>query len=541
MGAFVYFFALLVAAHFVFDPRAMDVSSQPRLLFLSASTICFLACALFFRWHREWNFSVLRDPVILSYAALFAFAALSLCFAVNPTAGVSDLARTAVFLTVLCLSAVLLRSYPGWQEFALQLFVVVGLLCAGIAWIEMWSKWGWGMHPRAKMERVMGLMSNANLHASFLALLLPMTVCASVLLRRSWQILAAIASVALFLMLVFMQTRAVYVGLFFACMAALLGIVCYRRQLGISARALRVLLAASAAALLMGAAFVAVVPEHPVAARVRAIFAGDAGFGAGARTVVWKSTWQMALDHLLTGVGAGNFGVMVHRYYDIHDPALAGVESNWLEPHNDFLWVFAEKGLFGLLCLLAAFFYALFNLCRAAARGASHNNVVIALFSICALVCYAAVSFFDFPLSRPGHQAVLAFYLAVSVALSPRWEITAPSLFVGNRRGILIFAALLCLFAAAHAFAVLRQEWFVRIARQEMVDENWEEVVTNARRAKVPWNQLDPLGVPVVFLEGLGHLMSARSAEAAACFAEAEKQSPYRDYIKHNADVLRAR
>jgi len=446
-----------------------------------------------------------------------------------------------VSFVLLSLTCLLLPAWPGWLRAVLRLLVVLGLLCAAMAWGEMWAKWGWGIHPRAQMERVMGLMANVNLHASFLALILPMNVCAALLLRGVWRGLAVLAAVALALMLVLMQTRAVYVGLAVAALPTLVLVWHYSARFGLSRRAGRMLVLAVAAVALAGAIFVAVVPAHPVADRVRTLLAGDRAFAAGARTVVWDATLRMAHDHLLAGVGAGNFGVQIHRYYDIHDPALQDVESNWLEPHNDFLWVLAEKGLPGLFCYVAVFAVAFFHLWRVIAGDGRRDAAIAALGTLFALLAYAVASFFDFPLSRPGHQAIVVFLLGMSVVLartsSARTAERKP--WPPAARGTaLVVAAGLCLLAAIHAAAVLRQDWFVKIARQEMIDENWEELVAHARRARVPWSQLDALGVPVVFLEGLGHLLSARQAEATACFVEASRQSPYRDYLQHNAAVL---
>jgi len=65
LAAGIFFALVLVAVHFIVDPRAMDFTGSPRLLALAVFALCFLAGTLAFQWDKAWDFSVLRDPVVV--------------------------------------------------------------------------------------------------------------------------------------------------------------------------------------------------------------------------------------------------------------------------------------------------------------------------------------------------------------------------------------------------------------------------------------------------------------------------------------------
>ncbi|HPS55230.1 MAG TPA: O-antigen ligase family protein [Sedimentisphaerales bacterium] len=61
----------------------------------------------------------------------------------------------------------------------------------------------------------------------------------------------------------------------------------------------------------------------------------------------WKSTVQMAVDHLLIGVGPGNFGSYYTQY------KIPAALETVADPHNFILSILTQFGIFGLLAFLA--------------------------------------------------------------------------------------------------------------------------------------------------------------------------------------------
>jgi O-antigen ligase len=68
---------------------------------------------------------------------------------------------------------------------------------------------------------------------------------------------------------------------------------------------------------------------------------------AAGRIKAWKGATRMAIDHPLTGVGAGQFPAMYGRHYREEG------SGRWLNAHSMYFLVLGELGLPGIVVLLA--------------------------------------------------------------------------------------------------------------------------------------------------------------------------------------------
>ena len=561
----LFFGFLLVGLNCIADRGIFDMSLVPRLqalLLFLAVTVAALAVP---GAARGLDWSVLRSPLVLWFGAYAAISCLSLLVAINATAGFTDVFKTLATLLVLCLSCLLLPAVPDWPRQLTKVVLPAAFIQGGIGIQQMVTQHGLGLHGRRAMESVDGLMSNVNLYANFLNLLLPLCLCGAVILRGAWRAAAAVAAVMLAAMVVLLQSRAAYVGLAGGTAVAVLAACGCSRQLGLSRGVRSAILAAFLAGVCGAVGFVATSgDDNPIAGRVRSIFAGAAAPadtpvavpGEGGRLMIWGITARMIKDHPLLGVGAGNFTIRLHEYHGDDDADFSRITDNWLQPHNDFLWVWAEKGVFGLIAFAAIFWCALSSI-RTILRGdPAADDAWLAVFALMGIVAYAITSCFDFPLERIDHQVYLAVYLAAvtvlrhaalrhaAVAGSARpVEAHAPGPFHGKAWWPLavVSAVLVVLgLGVAYSVAAIRQERFMLLARQALHEQDWESAVGHARTAATPWKTLDPVATPVAFVEGMGHLRLGRIPAAIECLERARADNPNRMYTINNLGIIYA-
>lgn len=74
-----------------------------------------------------------------------------------------------------------------------------------------------------------------------------------------------------------------------------------------------------------------------------------------ARVSLWNSTFQMARDNPVLGVGAGNFKIAYPLYRSPKESEIIPKGVKYSKAHNDFLQVWAEMGTLGLICFFAIF------------------------------------------------------------------------------------------------------------------------------------------------------------------------------------------
>jgi O-antigen ligase len=546
----VFFGFMLVALHLVRDPTTFDKTLVPRLLALAVFLLALLPAVPWLTARTQLDAAVLRDPIVLCSAAYAAITTLSLAFAVNVTAGFTDVFKTLAAGLVLGLSALLLPIVPRWQERLVKLFVVAAAISATIGWATTIRLHGIGLHDRSAMETVAGLMSSVNLYAHYLDLLLPMCLVGVVILRGAWRLAAAVISAFVAAMLVLLQTRSAYVGLTAGLAAGICAAVAFAGPLGLSKRMRNALVSLFLGGLGAVGTFVVTAPDtNPFARRVRSIVVEPQGPAArpreGGRLVIWDLTRRMIADHPLTGVGAGNFTIQLHEYFDADFQFARIHTTNWTQPHNDLLWVWAEKGVVGLAAFVGIFGAALAAIRSILTSGPTRADAWLAVGILVSLVASMVGSLFDFPLERVSHQVTLAVLLATVVVMR-RQALRAsdpPERPTPRRvpwRFILPPALAMLGLAATYAVAARRQEQAVVRAMLAEDAGDWQGVIDNARRAATPWRTLDPVSMPVVFREGMAHLHLGRKAEALACLEQARRENPNRMQILNNLGVLYA-
>ncbi|KKN74428.1 hypothetical protein LCGC14_0390480 [marine sediment metagenome] len=117
----------------------------------------------------------------------------------------------------------------------------------------------------------------------------------------------------------------------------------------------------------------------------------------------WRETLRMTEDNFM--VGAGNWKIAVNDYaYNLKASPEAGMTQFFKSPHNDYLWVLAEKSIFGLFFYIAIFALGLFYAYKS-------RNV----FIFAGLAGYMTIAFFSFPQERPFPSMFLVLLLALAV------------------------------------------------------------------------------------------------------------------------------
>jgi hypothetical protein len=261
--------------------------------------------------------------------------------------------------------------------------------------------------------------------------------------------------------------------------------------------------------------------------------------------MIWGITRQMIADHWLTGVGAGNFTVRLHEYFGGDDLDFSNVATNWIQPHNDFLWVFSEKGILGFAAFAGIFFFAFASLRTILRSQCTRQDAWFALFMLMGLVAYTLSSCFDFPLERINHQVWLAVLLAAilvtkhSVA-APAPAPDRPAVWALPWRVALPPALVALGFGVAYALAALSQERHMVLSRRAIRDKQWQGVVDEARLATTPWKTLDAFVTPIAYLEAVGQIKLGSLPAATACLERARRDNPNRMYVINDLGVLYA-
>ncbi len=538
-GAFLSFLLCILAL--VRDPTALDSGQVYRLMVLNVGLFVALQVILFTPFRRELNWDSLANPVVLAYAGYVVAVWLSLLVALNPSAGLLDACRSMAVLVVLCLCLVMFAASPEWRLWLARSATLAGLVCGMVGLFQCYQCAVWNAPTRRWLQGITGLMGNVNLYAGYLLLLLPFCLASVVLLRGVWRWGAILATINSFFLIVLLQGRSVWMGM--AAIVAFFALaIFFRPQLfgfGTKTRFL-VFSAVVVSAVALTLFFKFSPPENPVASRMRAVFSEDVRIADGGRLMIWRETLRMFADHFPFGVGAGNFTLHLQGYRKEGRLDFSQVDSRWNQPHNDYLWILAEKGILGFLGFLLALILAAMNGVRTIFRARSLGESWITAAALAALVGYLVDSFFSFPLDRVNHQSALGVILA---ALATRPADQKIQDFTKRDFRIPIIGAIastmLGIGITISAISLI-QEHHVALAREAMSRGHWNTMLKHARLARTPLRNLDAYAVPVSFLEGFAVMKKGSYDEAMSLFELADRENPDRFYILNNLAVVYA-
>jgi O-antigen ligase len=131
-----------------------------------------------------------------------------------------------------------------------------------------------------------------------------------------------------------------------------------------------------------------------------------------ARVYLWSSTFQMARDNPILGVGAGNFKVAYPLYRSSKESETIPKGVKYSQAHNDFLEVWAETGTLGLICFLGILFSLMpFILHPLAQRDGPASHLCLGL--CCGLIILLVQALFNPLLSIPSSG--MAFWMLVGL------------------------------------------------------------------------------------------------------------------------------
>ena len=331
---------------------------------------------------------------------------------------------------------------------------------------------------------VPGVMAHKNFTVSAIAMALPaIFLFLKEVKWMKWVMLGAVLAIAL------AQTRSIWLGLILS--SALFIGTTWRKSFGWVA----------VVGLFVGAGLLAYQP-----ARERLLDPANLGI----RQVFWSHSAEMMQEAPLTGVGLGQWRVHFPKHGLVGmNPEVAIGKVAEVRPHNDFIWTLAELGLVGggLYIAFILMLWWLWWRDRESREQDLHRALGLGL------ILFTVYSQFEFPLERSA--AMIPFLLMMGGLLASSEGKRMPAL-----QGATLVLIITSMVGAYSGYAADRDN----VAVHQYNDQGpnaWASLLQVSTEVEGTWNQMDRVGNPLKYFQGLATTVKAAYGDGNFDGAEA--------------------
>lgn len=530
---FFVFTLLLIPS--VYFPKAMDPVLMPRFFVLALVLGIFLLIFAFQKRFKDVLFSHgIKNPFFIILISYFLISLLSLSVAHTPSEGLFDVLKTFLLLVFTLFAFVgLISNDKDFINVVLKVILVNSAIILAITLYDTIDSLKEAKYWFRFAQEIKGFMANKNQLSIALFLLLPFNAIAIKKLKSFWKILAIVNLVLLIVEIIIIRTRSVYMAFGVSFFVFLVVYLVFNKQFSEkkSHKQRNIIIFVSIGVLLAIITF-AKLSDSKIANYVRSsVTRLEKVNEEFPRFKVWKGTWQMAVENPALGVGAGNWKIHMADYYKMSKNEEF---KNWRRPHNDFLWVFSEKGILGVLLYIALFVLALYYCIKIMMnKNALKSNKLFILLIFSTLIGYMVCAFLTFPYERINHQLYLFLMMAMIFAIAhqpgEKKKKSQPSKSV--RASVFILTIGILVFSIFYGYTALRMEVNIKKSIAYKNAKKWKYAIYYANKSYHPLIKLAPSSAPIKWYTGLGHYFLEDYKMALADFKKAYQVQPNHPYV----------
>lgn len=243
----------------------------------------------------------------------------------------------------------------------------------------------------------------------------------------------------------------------------------------------------------------------------------NTSYGSGhERIELWKNTISLAQKNPIIGVGTNDWKIDILQY-PIDTPQAISGTVYYQRAHNDFLQIFTENGLTGLLCYSAIFFLVI-------KRAISSDSISYfnKLFIIGGIFTFFTISFLSFPIERI--ELLFLLFVIAYPAL--------PNTKTNNTVNI-SYAAL---FTLITLFLVVRgyNDNLLLNAKTNEVNSNTNDAHEYYTKINDSFYSIDHTSTPISWHKGNFSFLNNDFNTAVELYSNAVNKNPYHPHVLNN-------
>lgn len=530
-----FFFMLIILISNIFYAKAMDQHLEIRMLALSLFLGLFSIPLIINTKKNIVNLSdisIIKNPVVIIYSLLIIILGISIFWATNKSEAMYEfLKRTSFFILFLYL---ILFVFP--QENSrlslIKIFTIFSLIISFIGIFQIINVLSKSTFNIESLYKITGNFAQKNIFSEVLFITVSFSFYGIFSLEKFWKSAAIIGSLLSFLLIILLMTRAIWVAFFISSIFTFFLFILYANK-GEKSDKLKKL--TKTALIIIGIAiisvvFITVIDNNKT---IQNQLTNATNFKEGNtyhRINLWKKTLSLATENPIIGVGAGNWRIEILKY-DLQ----VFTEKGRIMPdraHNDFLQIFAENGIIGLLAFTLIFIFLIYYSIVILKKSENFKDKLFILILFFVIVGYMIDSLFAFPRERIELQIFLnIIFSAIVYEYFKKSNKEIDNKQKDNKLSIKIYAVIFLILSSITSYASykrLQAEIGITKIYENNNKGNHDEIIRITDEIYSVFSTITPFGDPIMDIKATSLYIKKYDLNLVLeTFDKSQKDSPY--------------
>ncbi len=380
--------------------------------------------------------------------------------------------------------------------------------------------------------------AHKNIYTQVLLFCLPFSLYAAIIYKKVWKSFGIMISLGLLILITLSMSRAVWLAAFFSITVT--GIIAFKFREN-KQFSLKKPLLYSIGVLFVISSTVAIYSHYDKSQaflkQTTKILKLDHGT-AKDRLQLWNKTLQLSLEKPIGGYGLASWKIKILKQGNT-DLKSEDNLTFYQRPHNDFLWIWSEQGIIGILAYIMLFFSTFIFLIKMVTNSEYDQYrpfILVVIFSLIAFIIY---SFFSFPIDRIEHLLFLALMFGFTLSLYNQGDQQKGfRLSVVSISLIQISSILILIFFILFGSMRFLSEYHLQKAFDAKIKKDWPGVIASINHAQTNYYQIDPFSTPLSWHKGIAHYNLGQMELAKAEFEQAKIYNPHHIHVLNNLATI---
>lgn len=545
------------------DDAMLDASLLPRQLALSVFLLAAIPIlALFVVKGERFSFNRI-ETVIFGCMLLFMLTHIVSCVnAINGHEAFFHLSKEFLFCYWFFFIYQMLKDNQQMRDILIKTITIVSAIFIGIAYVQLmnsdFSEYRAATNHRSYylsriMEDVYSTCSNKNLLASLLFFTLPLSIYHIVNVKRHciasvvWFGLSLMIAIANLTLIVILLSRtaigALTISVGVACILLyvyILYIKPHKTGQASSKRSKAIMIAAPMILLATIVAFIYSTDtqiEKAFTERL-ALTINPEKYGykdnqhgessLAMRKIIWGKTVNMIKEHPLIGSGPGQWQILIPKYgVDEFNEQLREGSLTFQRPHNDYLWIASEVGVFGLLAFVIFQIVVIFVGIRNIKQASDTKSLSFNILAVSALIGWIFVMMLDYAHERVEHNLIVLAISAIVLAENTRSEKPGKQIGLAASAAIITCCAAIAIIGFVQSMQFYNGEKSSRKIMENYYDQDWQKLILMTRKSDSQPYTINNYSAPILFYRGVALSVTNNDKAAITAFSKALEFAPY--------------